>query len=217
VPRGDSSKAVTRDASSETPVVELVLHNPIAAGVEAFNNYGAKPNSELLLGYGFALADNPDDTIILQLGGSTRQWEVGRSHGGSADGDLEGLWEEIVSRVEESTVAADQEDDDEESVAIWESYMDAADMLGEMVEKLLAGLPAIPQPLGDPSCREPIREMIEYYVKGEDSCRVIRSRLTCLILSLRSARYSRLNQGIRHQKKGVGHRDSKGRRSRATI
>ncbi|KAJ7228355.1 hypothetical protein GGX14DRAFT_346789 [Mycena pura] len=35
--------------------ISLTLHNPIAAGAELFNNYGAKPNSELVLGYGFSL------------------------------------------------------------------------------------------------------------------------------------------------------------------
>jgi hypothetical protein len=34
-----------------------------------FNNYGARGNETLLLGYGFVVDANPDDTLVLQLGG----------------------------------------------------------------------------------------------------------------------------------------------------
>lgn len=37
-------------------------------GMEVLNNYGAKPNDELLLGYGFVQADNPEDQISVKLG-----------------------------------------------------------------------------------------------------------------------------------------------------
>lgn len=37
-------------------------------GEEVFNNYGAKPNDELLLGYGFLLEDNPEDFVSVKLG-----------------------------------------------------------------------------------------------------------------------------------------------------
>lgn len=46
-----------------------------------FNNYGPKPNSELLLGYGFVLPNNPEDTIVLKLGGSEKRHEIGRDAG----------------------------------------------------------------------------------------------------------------------------------------
>lgn len=39
-------------------------------GAEVFNNYGAKPNDELLLGYGFVLEDNPEDFVSLKMGTS---------------------------------------------------------------------------------------------------------------------------------------------------
>lgn len=46
-----------------------MLHEaPIKAGEEVFNNYGAKPNDELLLGYGFVLQDNPEDALSLVMG-----------------------------------------------------------------------------------------------------------------------------------------------------
>ncbi|KAF8446651.1 hypothetical protein BGX38DRAFT_1271025 [Terfezia claveryi] len=36
-------------------------------GTEVFNNYGPKPNQQLLLSYGFAIQDNPNDTVMLKL------------------------------------------------------------------------------------------------------------------------------------------------------
>lgn len=45
----------------------LVAGETIAEGQEAFNNYGAKGNEELLLGYGFCIKNNPFDTVPLKL------------------------------------------------------------------------------------------------------------------------------------------------------
>lgn len=39
----------------------------VEAGEEVFNNYGPKPNAELLIGYGFCLPSNPHDTVALTL------------------------------------------------------------------------------------------------------------------------------------------------------
>lgn len=39
----------------------------IEAGQEVHNNYGPKANDELFIGYGFCLADNPSDTVLLTL------------------------------------------------------------------------------------------------------------------------------------------------------
>lgn len=39
----------------------------VPAGTELYNNYGPKGNDELLLGYGFCLADNPFDKVLLTL------------------------------------------------------------------------------------------------------------------------------------------------------
>lgn len=46
----------------------LVAGETVAEGQEAFNNYGAKGNEELLLGYGFCIKNNPFDTVPLKLG-----------------------------------------------------------------------------------------------------------------------------------------------------
>lgn len=45
----------------------LACAQPIEAGQEVNNNYGPKSNDELLIGYGFCMADNPHDTVLLTL------------------------------------------------------------------------------------------------------------------------------------------------------
>ncbi|RPB02547.1 SET domain-containing protein [Choiromyces venosus 120613-1] len=38
----------------------------VLAGAEVYNNYGPKPNEELLMGYGFTLPENPFDSVLLK-------------------------------------------------------------------------------------------------------------------------------------------------------
>lgn len=45
----------------------LQLLGPLEAGKEVFNNYGAKGNEELLMGYGFVIPENPNDSVALRL------------------------------------------------------------------------------------------------------------------------------------------------------
>jgi hypothetical protein len=45
----------------------IVSHQSIPAGGAVYNNYGAKSNEELLLGYGFVLEPNQADTLHVQL------------------------------------------------------------------------------------------------------------------------------------------------------
>ena len=61
--------------------IELSSEVAYQQGDELFNNYGPKPNSSLILGYGFALPDNPDDTILLKIGSSSN-YQVGSSTSG---------------------------------------------------------------------------------------------------------------------------------------
>ena len=37
------------------------------AGSEVFNNYGDRPNEELLFSYGYCVQDNPDDAVLVSL------------------------------------------------------------------------------------------------------------------------------------------------------
>lgn len=45
----------------------LACTDGVAAGEQVYNNYGPKGNDELLLGYGFCIANNPFDTVMLTL------------------------------------------------------------------------------------------------------------------------------------------------------
>lgn len=115
------------DPAIGSPKISLILHTPTTSGQELLNNYGAKPNSEFILGYGFSLPKNPDDTIVLKVGGiNGRKWEVGRSARG-----VDGLWDEIVSSIQQET----------DSPATYEDHLDAAGALVEMAQTLLDRLP----------------------------------------------------------------------------
>jgi hypothetical protein len=142
-------------------------------GTEIFNNYGAKPNSELLLGYGFTLPDNPDDTIVLKIGGArdtttsaaaaTRAcYEVGRGARGA-----DAVWGAIVDAVKHEA-----EEGEEEEGAEWQVILDSADMLRSMTESLLGRLPTpptngVPGPEAGGSLRGDVVEMIRHYVSGQ--------------------------------------------------
>lgn len=49
-------------------LVCLRTEEAVACGTEAYNNYGLKPNAELLLGYGFAVPDNRADVVAVPIG-----------------------------------------------------------------------------------------------------------------------------------------------------
>lgn len=139
--------------TAESAAVSLVLHTPTAAGGELFNNYGPKPNAELILAYGFSLADNPDDTIVLKIAGLAGKWEVGRDAQGT-----EGVWEE-VKRV----IGAG---DEEWSV---EDELYAVESLVRMVEDLLGRLPTPGREEGhdDGFVRAEVALMLHHYVEGQ--------------------------------------------------
>ncbi|KAF7355622.1 SET domain-containing protein [Mycena sanguinolenta] len=132
--------------------ISLVLHNPVTAGAELFNNYGPKPNAELILGYGFSLPNNPDDTIVLKLGGPQGgRWEVGREARGA-----DPVWDSVLSAVQ----------CDEGSEPSYEDHLDAADALAHMAQQLLDKLPEVSifTPHG---AREDVALMIRHYIEGQ--------------------------------------------------
>ncbi|TFK47247.1 SET domain-containing protein [Heliocybe sulcata] len=142
-------------SASEEPSISLVLHSAQDAGSELFNNYGPKPNSELILGYGFSLKRNPDDTIVLQLGGTEKKWEVGRDARG-----LEGVWEQVLHAVQ----GPEGSSDDGGVESDWQDEMEAANVLQEMTQALLDRLPPFP-PAG--AVREEIKVMLDHYLEGQ--------------------------------------------------
>jgi hypothetical protein len=179
-------------ASASAPaVISLVTHNASNPGSEIFNNYGAKPNSELLLGYGFTLPANPEDTILLKIGmtpdttttttaaaaavataaaaARAPRYEVGReAHGAAA------VWGAIMDAV----TAKNEEyyEEGSEAAPEWQIILDSADMLRSMTESLLERLPSPqPQAVAVPESeagttiklRGDIVEMIGHYVSGQ--------------------------------------------------
>lgn len=155
------SWVVSQSPSSKDLAISLVLYTPTPAGGELFNNYGPKPNSELILAYGFSLHNNPDDTIVLSVGGVPgtssgvkKKWEVGRNAKG-----IEGLWEHILEAVAQAPTD-DAEGDDAKS---FEDQLDAAGMLSQMCQASLDRLPAVN---GSPEIRPHVRAMLEDYLEG---------------------------------------------------
>ncbi|KAG5648830.1 hypothetical protein DXG03_000179 [Asterophora parasitica] len=140
------------DLASETPSISLVLHNASSKGEELVNNYGAKPNSELILGYGFSLSQNPDDTIVLKIGGiDGKKWEVGRSARGA-----DGLWDEILHSVQQ----------DPESPPNYEDQLDASGALLDMLHGLLDRLPSDREGRRA-EMRQEVALMLHDYVEGQ--------------------------------------------------
>ncbi|KAK7470347.1 hypothetical protein VKT23_001775 [Stygiomarasmius scandens] len=144
------------DASTNLlePQISLVLRYPAAPREELLNNYGVKPNSELILGYGFSISDNPDDTILLKVGGGgqdTKKWEIGRSAQG-----MDGLWQEIVSLLQETG-----------STPTYEDELEASSVLGDMVRSLITRLPPAKQDFNPAQVRPDVVKMYQDYIEGE--------------------------------------------------
>ncbi|KAI0830093.1 SET domain-containing protein [Trametes gibbosa] len=167
--RGASASSGTQLSASSEPSISLVIHTSTAKGSQLLNNYGPKPNSELILGYGFSLAHNPDDTIVLKLGGSaaasspapsSSRWEVGRNARGA-----EPVWEAVLDAIgaQNGDEEADAETGEPPSV---EDDLCAADMLAEMAQSLYDRLPPYP-PLNAGEMRALVVEMLEHYVEGQ--------------------------------------------------
>ncbi|KAH9915320.1 SET domain-containing protein [Fomitopsis serialis] len=141
--------------SENSQSISLVLRTGTQSGHELFNNYGPKPNAELILGYGFSLPHNPDDTIVLKIGGaapgsgSQPKYEVGRDASGA-----ELVWGAILAAICE----------DPEEVTV-EDELDAAEMLVEMAEDLRNRLPQPRAAAQD--LRPEVATMLEHYLEGQ--------------------------------------------------
>ena len=115
----------TPDPTGQSQFISVVLHDPAESQQEIYNNYGPKPNSELILGYGFSLRHNPEDSVLLKVGGLDGQrWSVGRDGHG-----MQGLWNEIVQWIRE------------EAEGDCEDQVEAADLLTEMAQMFLERMP----------------------------------------------------------------------------
>lgn len=137
-----------------------MIHSPTPAGSELLNNYGPKPNSELILGYGFSIPQNPDDTIVLSIGGvqdtAKQKWEVGRGANG-----VDGLWAQVLDAVSQTPTS--EKDSEESPAKRFEDQLDAAGMLGQMCQ---AYLDRLPDPANTRNIRPNVQGMLEHYVEG---------------------------------------------------
>jgi len=153
--------------------LSLVIHSQTRPGEELLNNYGAKPNAELILGYGFSLENNPDDTIVLSIGGGPaasasnpgekQSWEVGRDARG-----VEGVWHHVLDAI---SSVLQPEEAGESATARLESQLDAASMLSEMCRSYLQRLPQIPivSDAPTPELRPEVLTMFVHYIEGAEA------------------------------------------------
>ncbi|KXN92314.1 Ribosomal N-lysine methyltransferase set10 [Leucoagaricus sp. SymC.cos] len=147
-----SEEAASKASTFQQPTISLILHTKTTSGNELFNNYGPKPNAELVLGYGFSLPDNPDDTILLKMGGIDKRWEIGRQERGA-----DAFWDELLQIMKE-----DRSEDEQEA---YEVQLDAADMLASMVQILLNKLPSESKAKG--ILRPEVTRMWHDYIQGQ--------------------------------------------------
>jgi hypothetical protein len=174
---------ITWLTSSDPRTISLVAPSPIESGVQVYNNYGPKPNEELLLGYGFVLNPNPDDVLPLRLGGigsnvsankkarlTSKGLDAGKRWIIKRDGEIPRDLMEVLRIVMGDEHHHDHEDDeeDEEEHGHWEQEMeleqDVLGALGQMLDDKLAKLES-----GTPEveARDDVRDMCEVYRTGE--------------------------------------------------
>ncbi|KLO11650.1 SET domain-containing protein [Schizopora paradoxa] len=147
---------VSQSRSSPGFSISLKENSAASAGTELFNNYGPKPNSSLILGYGFSLENNPDDTIMLKIGGQPTHGAQGLSHEiGRNAANVGALWSSVRAMVEGGP-AKDIETD-----------LQTCEILTDMVEDLVSRLPqlrAIPE---TSKVRQEVITMWKHYVQGQ--------------------------------------------------
>ncbi|KAI9638021.1 uncharacterized protein MKK02DRAFT_36002 [Dioszegia hungarica] len=178
--------------SSETPstshgstkTISLVTPAAHSKGAQLFNNYGPKPNEELLLGYGFVIDDNPDDVVALKLGSQkasgtvterltkaeldpTKRFLLRRD--GKLDPDLMSVLRILLSPdypVEEEEIDSEDEHalhaQEEKSMQL---ELDVLGTLGQMLDDKLEKLEQASP--GEGEVRDEVRTMVEVYRKGQ--------------------------------------------------
>ena len=154
-----------QEGGEKGSTLSLVLHDGAAEHCELHNNYGAKPNSEFLLGYGFTLPSNPDDTMAFKLPGEGRRWEIGRK----ATGDVQGLFKAVEEKMKSQLgISADDLEAMDEVEKI-DFSLEAIDLFQEMLQGLMTKLPTWVhedsfQPVA--GIRPEILEIVRPYIEG---------------------------------------------------
>jgi hypothetical protein len=153
-----------------------------SAGSQLYNNYGPKSNEELLLGYGFAIEDNPDDVVALKLGTANLTPEILKvlaakdlladkrfllKRDGKLDPDLLAVLRVLITKGEED----DEEPDSEDEHALHEQEekgmqleLDVLGTLGQMLDDKLAKLE---EPVAEDGARKEIAHICRVYRQGQ--------------------------------------------------
>jgi hypothetical protein len=175
---------ITWLTSSDPRTISLVAPSPIDSGVQVYNNYGPKPNEELLLGYGFVLNPNPDDVLPLRLGGigsnvsankkarlTSKGLDAGKRWIIKRDGEIPRDLMEVLRIVmgdEHHHDHDDDEEEEEEEHGHWEQEMelelDVLGALGQMLDDKLAKLESVNSEV---EARDDVRAMCDVYRRGE--------------------------------------------------
>lgn len=149
--------------------ISLKENSAVSAGTELFNNYGPKPNSSLILGYGFSLENNPDDTIILKIGGQATHHAHELSHEiGRNAANVGALWSSVRALMVENM--GDQDGDDEEKTGLAqdiEADLQTCEVLADMVNDLIDRLPPLEKLRESAKIRQEVVTMWKHYVQGQ--------------------------------------------------
>lgn len=177
--------------STPTPTISLVSPSGYEPNSQIFNNYGPKPNEELLLGYGFVLSPNPDEVLPLRLGGMTsnisaskqkllgkKGLDAGYRWVIKSDGEIPRDLMEVLRILmgdeddhdhDDNCSHEHEDEDDEHEHGIWEEEMelelDVLGALGQMLEDKLLRLEAVDQQVIE--AREDVRAMCAIYRQGQ--------------------------------------------------
>ncbi|WVW82084.1 hypothetical protein I302_104089 [Kwoniella bestiolae CBS 10118] len=167
------------------PSISLVSTQPTEKNTQLYNNYGPKSNEELLLGYGFVIPSNPDDTVSLKLGlpniprgkleklkakglDANKRFELTRD--GELDKDLLEILRIILNEHDHEHEHEIDEEDEHALHAEEEREMqlelDVLGMLGGMLDDKLEKLQDTPEEI-DGKIREDVRKMCEIYKQGQ--------------------------------------------------
>ena len=151
-----------------------------SAGSQVFNNYGPKSNEEFLLGYGFVIDPNPDDTVILRLGSNIPSILESRMRAkclnarnrfalrkdGEVDAELLEVMRVMMAPAEAEGHAEDERTQHEKEIWEIQSEMEVLGTLGQMMEDKLVKL-QYEHRVDSRYVREENRRNCEIYRRGE--------------------------------------------------
>ncbi|KAK4685632.1 hypothetical protein P7C73_g4519, partial [Tremellales sp. Uapishka_1] len=174
------SSLVPGPSGDPIPSISLVSTRSQAAKTQLYNNYGPKPNDQLLLAYGFVIDDNPDDTVALRLGSTFPPNIMARYEKKNLDPTKrfilkrDGLVDPALLDIVRTSLEEDEEEIDEEDVhgqmekeqKDMQLELDVLGFVGQKLEDEYFRLQAEIKPV-EGEIREEVRRMCEVYRKGQ--------------------------------------------------